>query len=302
VVAKTEAGPIAGWQPAMGEGLAEMLITELTKLPNLKVLESVALDDLRTERALGESGEVSQAESVKKGQWKGADYTFKTKVTRFGSKESTYGGGGGPRVSFGGFGSVGGFAVRKSENEVQIDWRIIDNASREVVATGRGDGIETGSGFNFGSFAGHGFSDNREFMDSALGKATMKALAQITEKVSTLHLEAGARSVNAANEAAAASAALKNVKGVVKMVEGKEIWVSLGANNGFAKGDKVKIYKPVEKKNKKGEVVATTFEPVTEITLTKVQKDKSMGENNSGAEVSEDWAAAEASVDMEKLE
>src|SRR5438067_2490668 len=73
VVAKTEASAVAGWQPAMGEGLAEMLITELTKLTNFKVLESVALDDLRTERALGESGEVSQSESVKRGQWKGAD-------------------------------------------------------------------------------------------------------------------------------------------------------------------------------------------------------------------------------------
>src|SRR5256885_703476 len=96
VVAKTEPSNIAGWQPAMGEGLAEMLITELTKLTNFKVLESVALDDLRSERALGESGEVSQAESVKKGQWKGADYTFKSKVTRFGSKENNYGGGIGP--------------------------------------------------------------------------------------------------------------------------------------------------------------------------------------------------------------
>src|SRR3954452_16437060 len=122
VVAKTEPSGVSGWQPAMGEGLAQMLITELTKLTNFKVLESVALDDLRTERALGESGEVSQSESVKKGQWKGADYTFKSKVTRFGSKESSYGGGG-PRIGIGGFG-VGGFAVRKSENEVQIDWRV----------------------------------------------------------------------------------------------------------------------------------------------------------------------------------
>ena len=36
--------------------------------------------------------------------------------------------------------------------------------------------------------------------------------------------------------------------------------------------------------------------------LNKVQKDKSMGQNSSGAEVSEDWAAADASVDMEKLD
>jgi curli biogenesis system outer membrane secretion channel CsgG len=300
VVAKTEASNVAGWQPAMGEGLAEMLITELTKLTNFKVLESVALDDLREERALGESGEVSQSEAVKRGQWKGADYTFKSKVTRFGSKENNYGGGG-PRIGIGGFG-LGGFAVRKSENEVQIDWRIIDNASREVAVSGRADGIETGSSFNFGSWAGHGFSGDREFMDSALGKATMKALAQITDKVSTVTLGPGARSAAAADQAAAASAALRNVKGVVKLVEGKEVWVSLGANNGFAKGDKIKIYKPVEKKNKKGEVVATDYQLVTEITLSKVQKDKSMGENTSSAEVNEDWAAADAAVDMNKLD
>src|ERR1700710_1834355 len=94
VVSKTESTGVASWQPAMGEGLAQMFITEFNQLPNFKVLESVGLDDLRSERALGDSGEVSGAESVKKGQWKGADYTFKSTVTRFGGKENTYGGGG----------------------------------------------------------------------------------------------------------------------------------------------------------------------------------------------------------------
>jgi curli biogenesis system outer membrane secretion channel CsgG len=300
-VAKTEAKGVAYWQPAMGEGLAQMMITELGNLPNFKVLESVALDDLRAERALGESGEVSQAESVKKGQWKGADYTFKSTVTRFGSKENNYGGGGYvPKLPFG----VGGFSVKKSENEVQIDWRIIDNASREIVsgATGRAVGVESGTGFNFSSYHGGGFSDNREFMDSALGKATMKAITQIVEKLKTLDIGPGARTQNAANAANAANSALRNVKGVVKLVEGKEVWVSLGANNGFAKGDKVKIYKPVDKKNKKGEVIATTYEFVTEITLIKVQKDKSMGEYSGTTEIGEDWAATDAAVDIEKLD
>src|ERR1041385_1234105 len=96
VVAKTEAQHIAYWQPAMGDGLAQMLITELNKLDNVKVLESVALEDLREERRLGEAGEVAAGEAVKKGQWKGADYTFKSVVTRFGSKEQNFGGGGAP--------------------------------------------------------------------------------------------------------------------------------------------------------------------------------------------------------------
>src|SRR5207253_1338383 len=49
-VAITEAVGVAGWQPAMGEGMAQMLITQLSSLPNFKVLESIALGDLRAER------------------------------------------------------------------------------------------------------------------------------------------------------------------------------------------------------------------------------------------------------------
>jgi curli biogenesis system outer membrane secretion channel CsgG len=298
-VAKTEASSVASWQPAMGEGLAQMLITELTKLQNFTVLESVALDDLRAERALGESGEVNQSQSVKKGGWLGADYTFKSTVTRFGSKEQNYGSGGGVPVPFvGGF----GFSVKKSENEVQIDWRIIDNNSRQVIKADRSVGIEKGSGFNFNSWHGGGFNNSREFMDSALGKATMKALADIVTKVSVLQVAPGTRAQQAEAEQAAGAAAMRNIKGVVKMVEGKEIWVSLGSNNGFAKGDKVKIYKPVEKKNKKGEVIATTYESVGEIILIKVQKDKSMGEYAGATQISEDWAAADSAVDIEKIE
>ena len=302
-VAKTEASSVAGWQPAMGEGLAQMIITEMANLPNFKVLESVALEDLRAERALGESGEVAQSESVKKGQWKGADYTFKSTVTRFGSKDSNFGGGGIPVPTPFGIGG-GHFAVKKSENEVQIDWRIIDNTSREIVsgATGRAVGVEKGTGFNFGALGGSGFSNSREFMDSALGKATMKALAQIIDRVKTLNVGPGARTLNNQAEAAQNAAAIRNVKGVVKMVDGPEIWVSLGAGNGFGKGDKIKIYQPVEKKNKKGEVVATTYEPVAEIILTKVQKDKSMGTYTGSAKIEEDFVAADAAADIEKLE
>jgi curli biogenesis system outer membrane secretion channel CsgG len=296
-VAPSKAQDVAYWQPTMGEGLAQMLVTEFNNLPNFKVLESLALDDLRAERHLGESGEVSEAESVKKGQWKGADYTFKTVVTRFGAKENSYGGGswvpGVPR-----------FAVKTSEKEVQIDWRIIDNATREVVpgASGRASGKEKGTSFNFSSWTGGGFSNNREFRDSALGKATMKAIAEIVEQVKKLEVGPGGRALAAQSAAAEKAAALRNVKGSVQLVDGKEIWVSLGAKNGFQKGDKLKIYKPAEKKNSKGVVVATTYEVIGEITLVKVQKDKSMGEYSGAAQISEDWAVTDASVDIEKLD
>ena len=233
-VAKTLSTGVAYWQPAMGEGLAQMLVTELNNCPNFKVLESLALEDLRDERRLGESGEVSAFESVKKGQWKEADYTFKSTVTRFGCKENNFGGGGWAPHLPGGFG-FGNFGVKVSTSEVQIDWRIIDNASREVVpgASGRAVGIQKGTGFNFNSWGGGGFSNDREFMDSALGKATMKAIADIVAKVKTLEVGPGARTLNRETENAQKTDSTRQIKGTVAMVDGRDVWVGLGSNNGF---------------------------------------------------------------------
>jgi curli biogenesis system outer membrane secretion channel CsgG len=309
VVARTEPQGIGGWQPAIGEGLAQMLISDLAKLPNMTVLESVALEDLREERRLGEGGEVSDKESVKKGQWKGADYTFKSVVTQFGSKESNYGGGtGGARIPgvgrLPGLGGFGGFGVGKSENKVRIDWRIIDNATREIVkgASGSAEGIETGTSFNFSSAGGSGFSNNREFLESALGKATVKAINVIVEDVKKINLGPSGRTSIQAEEAKNANLSLRRVIGSVDLVDGKEIWISLGAKNGFAKGDKIKIYKPIEKKNQAGKVILTIKKEVGEIVLSKVQKDKSMGEFKGDETVGEGWLVADAAIDIDSIE
>ena len=139
-------------------------------------------------------------------------------------------------------------------------------------------------------------------MESALGKATMKALSNIVVQLQPLALPAGKRTLLAAQEAAAGATALRNVKGTVKMVDGREIWVSLGTTQGLKKGDRVRIYKPIEKKSNKGEVIATTYQLVAEIILSKIQNDKSMGEYKGAVQIMEDWAAAEASVDVEQLQ
>ncbi|MFO1500592.1 MAG: CsgG/HfaB family protein [Verrucomicrobiota bacterium] len=90
---------------------------------------------------------------------------------------------GGGLLRFNGF--PGGFNVHKSENEVQIDWRIVDTTTRVVVKSGRGTGMKKGNSFSFGGWAGHGFSNDRQFMDSALGKATLKAIACIVTELET---------------------------------------------------------------------------------------------------------------------
>src|SRR2546423_451211 len=100
---------IQGWQPAMGEGLAEMLVTELTRLNKFEVLESTALKELVNEIQLGEAGYVNQKDKVDKGGFAAADFMFRGKVTRFGHKTQGVNLGG---FSGSGLGGIGGLGVK----------------------------------------------------------------------------------------------------------------------------------------------------------------------------------------------
>jgi curli biogenesis system outer membrane secretion channel CsgG len=283
------------WQPAMGQGLAEMLITELGKINKFQVLESTALEHLKDEIRLGDEGWVGKDEKVEKGGFAGADYMFRAKVTRFGAKSQG--------VDLGGFvpGSLGKLGVKRSVSDVRIDWRIVDVANRKVVKTGEATAAETGVGFKVGvNVTGHGGRigfDNKEFMESALGKATVKALAKITEDVRTMEVPASGRQRQKSSAAAAqqgsaesAAAALKNTPGKVLAVPSKGVLVvSLGSKHGFKSGDKLKLYETVDLKDDKGVVVFTEEKLAGEITLEAVQEDRSKATYDGQAEVKAGW-------------
>ena len=129
---------IQSWQPALGEGLAEMLITELTKLNKFQVLESTALEHLKGEIRLGDEGFVGQDEKVEKGGWSGADFMFRGKVTRFGSK--TQG------VNLGGFvpGNIGNLGIKQSKSDVRIDWRLVERSPEKIFLPNHGMEIDFG--------------------------------------------------------------------------------------------------------------------------------------------------------------
>lgn len=269
------------WQPALGSGLAEMLITELGKINKFTVLETTQLETLKDEIRMGQDGWVDAAQMVEKGNFAAADFMFTAKVTRFGHKEQ--------KVGLGGFvpGSLGNLGIKQTTSDVRIDWRLVDASNRKIIKTGSAVAAEKGTGFNVGvNVTGHGGGvgfDNKEFMDSALGKATVKALAQITDELKPVPLpESGRRKQKAAvadqqaSEAAAAAAALRNTPGKVLAVAGKDaLIVSLGRNHGFKDGDKLNLYETVDTKDDQGNVVFTEEKLVGEITLQAVQDDRS---------------------------
>ena len=283
------------WQPAMGEGLCEMLITELGKINKFQVLESTELGALKDEIKMGEDGWVEQSEKVEKGGFAAADFMFTGKVTRFGNKET--------KVGLGGFvpGSLGNLGVRQSVADVRIDWRLVDAANRKIIKTGSSTASQKGLGFNVGvAVDGHGGGigfDNKEFMDSALGKATVTALKQIIADVTPVTLpESGRRKQKAgvasqqAAAANAASQALRATPGKVLAVASKDaIILSLGANQGFKAGDKLNLYETVDTKDASGAVVFTDEKLVGEVVLQSVQDDRSKASYSGNLDVKSGW-------------
>jgi curli biogenesis system outer membrane secretion channel CsgG len=297
---------IQGWQPALGEGLAEMLTTELTKSGKFDVLESTALKDVINEVNLGEAGYVDQKQKVQKGGFAAADYMFSGKVTRFGSKKQG--------IDLGGFvpRSGGALGIDQTVSDVRIDWRIIDIATRRVVKAASATGTEKGVGFNVGvavngNGGNIGFS-NSEFMNSALGKATVKALAAIMADVNTVNLPASSGRAKQVQQTetqvkeaqkvveqqvqqqkAAATEQAKNLKGdVLAVPDPQTIIVSLGAKDGLKPGDKLRILELIETKEN-GQVVFSEDRLVGEVVLDVVQEARSKAKYNGQLVIKKGW-------------
>jgi curli biogenesis system outer membrane secretion channel CsgG len=286
---------IQGWQPALGEGLAEMLITELGKIGKFDVLESTALPELMSEIKLGEAGYVGEGEKVEKGGYAGADFMFRGKVTRFGGQKKG--------LDLGGFAprGIGALGVQQSTADVRIDWRIVDAYNRKVVKTGQSVGTQTGTSFNIGvgvngSGGNIGFQ-NQEFMNSALGRATVKALSNIITEVTMFDLPESGRHKSQAGKLAtenakvqAAEQAARSTPGKVLAVPAKGVViVSLGSKLGFKQGDKLALYQTIDTKDDKGEIVFSEEKLVGEVTLDSVQEDRSKANYTVDLDVKAGW-------------
>ena len=279
------------WQPAMGQGLSEMLTTELGKINKFQMLEISQIGDLKNEIGMGEEGWVNQAQKVDKGGFSAADFMFTAKVTRFGNKES--------HIGLGGFvpGNFGNLGIHQTVADVRIDWRIVDVATRKIIKTGSATAQEKGGGFDVGAnIGGNGGNiglGNSEFMDSALGKATEKTLQQIIADVQTKTMPEsgrGKQKMGLAAQASAANDALRHTPGKVIAVASKDtIIVSLGSKQGFKTGDKLELYQTNDVKDDKGNVVFTDEKLVGEIILSGVQEDRSRASYSGDVPVQQGW-------------
>jgi len=160
---------------ALGEGLSEILITELLRTNRFQLVERELLAEVLREQELAMTGLTNNASSPSVGRLSGAQYMIRGAVTEFNDQA----GGGGVNISY----SKAEAGTRSSRAYVGIDVRIVDNSTGQIYASynahaeanSRGLSLaavinEFGDDFKFG--ASH-------FKSTPIGQATREAIAQV---------------------------------------------------------------------------------------------------------------------------
>jgi len=152
---------IPGWQPALGQGISEMLVEALENSDHkFQVLETTGASDLQTESKSGASdsggspkpakgsavsskksakGVAASSENPDTGGNAKSDFTLYAEVTQF--KVQTNSSQIGDFDSSSRLASVGAKVISA---HVQIAWRIVDNESKRIIKRGMAAGYESG--------------------------------------------------------------------------------------------------------------------------------------------------------------
>ncbi|MDZ7330482.1 MAG: CsgG/HfaB family protein [candidate division KSB1 bacterium] len=160
----------------VGEGMADMLTTELVKSGKYQVIERQAIEKIMQEQQLGQTGMITPQSAAKVGQLLGVELAIIGAVTEFGYKKSDVGG----VLKKQGF----GLGVQSASASVGIDVRFVNTNTGEIIAADNVRKVESKKGLNLDTQK-FSFENKNEFDESLVGKATRKAIEEIMAKLDT---------------------------------------------------------------------------------------------------------------------
>ncbi|WP_020527983.1 CsgG/HfaB family protein [Flexithrix dorotheae] len=209
-----------GWRwwnnKSVGEGMSDMLTTELVKSEEFIVIERAELDEILAEQKLGLSGAVTEQSAAEIGKLLGVELAVVGAVTEFGYKDNKTGG----RIKGIGIG------VSNQSATVGVDCRFINTTTGEIIAADHFLKEKSTKGVKFNT-SGLSFDSQKKFDESLVGKAAREAIEEVTEMLKEN---------------------MPNVPWQAKVVTAKNgaVFINVGANHGVKPGDSFVIYKKGE--------------------------------------------------------
>lgn len=204
-----------GWYgtKSVGDGISDMVITELVKSGKYRVIERTEIDALLSEQSLGASGIVTAESAAEIGKMLGVEVAVFGAVTEFGYKKDD------TNVRVQGI----GLGLGKQSAVAGVDIRMVNTSTGEILVaenvrrskTGMAPKIRT-SKFTF---------DNRQAFDQSLvGKVTREAVNDVVSMVT------------------------KNANQVpwsakVVTTQGGKVYINSGSLDGIKVGDVFKVFR-----------------------------------------------------------
>jgi len=166
----------------IGKGVADQVVDELINESDFRVIERKRIDTVLAEQDFQASDRADPHTQAKMGKILGVRYIVAGSITKFTTSDKKYSAGGIVR------GPIGGLGFKKSKSEVQLNARIIDAETGEILIAAKGKGdSKKGGGVSVAGGAsgvGGGFSmGSSEYRASALGEAQEKACVDLVKNI-----------------------------------------------------------------------------------------------------------------------
>lgn len=274
---QTATSAMFGTNVDVGRGISDLLVRHLVQDGTYSVIERQQLAKVLGEQNFSNSDRADANSAARIGKILGVDAIIVGSVTQFGNdnQNTKVGGGGG---GWGGFG-VGGFSHKKSKAVVQVDARIVNIDTAEImgVATGKGESSRESTSLLGGGSNWHGWGGgavdfgSSDFQQTIIGEAVNQAVTQMSTELVADAPKLVARTVS--------------VEGLVAAVDGGQIVLNVGAKAGLKVGDQLTV-KRVTKEIKDpstGQVIRKMTSDVGVIRLTDVDDISSVGAAVSGS-------------------
>lgn len=254
VAIKTFRNPSNYSRSTIGDGLTDMLTTELQNTGKFDVLDRAHIDEVTKEIDFGSSGYGNKETFAQKGNLLGAQYLLMGEVTNFSYTEQR----GAPRTKVNILGPNTIVIEYQKQADVRVDFHFIDVSTGETIIAQAGEGHASATsevsdmGFWRQIISGSG---TFESSSSLIGRATTDAVKDIVRKLNSL-----SEIVKQRSEDAAIGASLNNLtsaKGEIAAEEGGGLWIvgGIGSANGLKVGDHLRVVHENLVKDNTGKVI-----------------------------------------------
>ncbi len=247
---KTE-GYVWAWYRA-GQAAQDMLVTELVKKGNFRVMEREQLAAIMEEKHLTLSGDIDPKTAMKLGKMIGVEYLIAGAVTELGVADRNV------NVPSGLFGGLPSVNVRSQKMDAAVDARAFSTSTGEIVwADTASESTSDSSVYVAG--AGGGVEDHRK-LDRLLRPVVVKLAESL-----------GAKKLATSGLGGATDAS--GVAGKIAKAEGGTIYVNVGSEAGVKEGDEFDVFRAGEsiKDPDTGEVLGANEVKVGRIKVNAVK-------------------------------